>query len=80
MVSLGYTREEQVEGKGQFCIHGGIFDFYPYYSDCAFRIEFFDTEVDSVRIFDIESQRTIEMRDFARITPAGEILLSEKER
>ncbi|MBO5136620.1 MAG: transcription-repair coupling factor [Clostridia bacterium] len=80
MVSLGYTREEQVEGKGQFCIHGGIFDFYPYYSDCAFRIEFFDTEVDSVRIFDIESQRTIEMRDFARITPAGEILLSENER
>lgn len=78
--ALGYKREELVEGAGQFSIRGGILDFYPYYSDAAYRVEFFDTEVDSIRLFDPENQRTIEMAESARITPARELVLDEVSR
>ena len=53
MVDFGYKREDMVEGPGQFSVRGGIFDFYPYWCDMAFRIEFFDTMVDSVREFHV---------------------------
>lgn len=79
MVRLGYKREDMVEGAGQFSIRGGIFDFFPFYSDLAYRIEFFDTEIDSIRAFHTETQRTASNGQLseARITPAGEMLLSE---
>ncbi len=80
MVTLGYRREEMVEGAGQFSIRGGIFDFYPFWSETAYRVEFFDYEVDSIRLFDTESQRTITKLDEARITPAFEIIMDEKTR
>lgn len=76
---LGYKREDMVEGAGQFSIRGGIVDFFPFYSDSPMRIEFFDTEVDSIRTFDYDSQRTIERCDTARITPANELNLSNDE-
>lgn len=80
LVGLGYRNENMVEGAGQFSIRGGIADIYPYTSDAPFRIEFFDTEVDSIRIFDTETQRTIERADNIIITPAGELLLNDTER
>lgn len=76
LVDLGYKREDMVEGAGQFSIRGGILDFFPFYSDAPIRIEFFDTEVDSIRTFDYDSQRTIERCDEARVTPANELNLS----
>ncbi len=83
MTDLGYKREELVEGRGQFSIRGGIFDFFPYWCDAPFRIEFFDTLVDSVRLFDPETQRTLgadaEIPE-ARITPADEIILNAEVR
>lgn len=78
--SLGYKREELVEGAGQFSVRGGILDYFPYYSQYPLRIEFFDTEVDSIRTFDKDSQRTIDRCDEARITPAGELVPDDKER
>lgn len=82
MADLGYRREEIVEGRGQFSIRGGIFDYFPFWSETAFRIEFFDTMVDSVRRFHPETQRTIgdENEIVARITPADEIVTSEDKR
>ena len=56
------------------------FDYFPYYSQYPLRIEFFDTEVDSIRTFDKDSQRTIDRCDEARITPAGELVPDDKER
>ena len=78
--ALGYRRENMVEGAGQFSIRGGIVDYFPYGSSEAYRIEFFDREVDSVRLFDTESQRTVDRAGEARITPAAEIILSDSER
>lgn len=77
--NLGYRREDMTEGAGQFSVRGGIVDIFPCTEENPYRIEFFDTEVDSVRIFDIETQRTIEMVDKVDICPSGEILLSDKQ-
>ncbi len=78
LVALGYRREDMVEGSGQFSIRGGIVDVFSPTAENPIRIEFFDTEVDSIRIFDVETQRTIEMTDHFDAKPAGEILFSEK--
>lgn len=80
IVSLGYRREELVEGAGQFSARGGIVDFFPEWSEMAYRVEFFDTEVDSIRLFDAESQRAADQVETARLTPAQEILADECTR
>ena len=60
MVLLGYDREEQIDGPGQFAVRGGIMDVYPLTEEVPIRIELWDDEVDSIRTFDVESQRSIE--------------------
>lgn len=80
MVRLGYTRVEMVEGRGQFSIRGGIFDYYPYWSDLAYRVEFFDDEIESIRIFDTESQRTVSEIKNAKITPAVEEIIDTEAK
>ncbi len=81
MVEFGYHREDMVEGQGQFSIRGGIFDFFPFWSELPFRVEFFDTEIDSIRRFYPETQRTVADTDeawTARITPADEIICDDE--
>ncbi|MBE5040443.1 transcription-repair coupling factor [Ructibacterium gallinarum] len=82
LTELGYHREDMVEGPGQFSVRGGILDVYPCDGeiDGAIRIEFFDTEVDSIRLFDPESQRTVERLNRAEIYPVRELLLSDLQR
>lgn len=60
LVSLGYTREYKVEGVGQFSIRGGIVDIYSPSMTNPYRIEFFDDEIDSIRTFDVFSQKSLE--------------------
>ena len=52
LVIMGYSREDSVEGAGQFAIRGGILDIFPPGIDNPYRIEFFDNETDSIREFD----------------------------
>ncbi len=47
-----------VEAPGEFSLRGGILDIYPLTEELPFRIEFFDTEVDSIRLFDVDEQRS----------------------
>lgn len=72
MVSLGYEREAQVEGPGQFAVRGGIVDIYPLTEEVPIRIEFWGDEIDSIRTFDIESQRSIENLQSITIYPAAD--------
>ncbi len=51
---------EIVEGKGEFSLRGGILDVFPPNSAYPFRVELFGDEIDSMRTFNIESQRSIE--------------------
>lgn len=77
---LGYKREEIVEGQGQYCIRGGIIDFYPFDSDLPYRVELFDTEVDTVRTFDPISQRTVERVNNVEVIPANEYILTSEKK
>ena len=72
---MGYERVSMVEGKGQFALRGAILDLYPPAGKEGIRIEFFDDEVDSIRIFDHISQRSQTQLETIRVTPASEALL-----
>ena len=78
--NLQYERVETVESRGQFAIRGGIIDIYPIDNEHPVRIELFDVEVDSIRVFSISDQRSIENTDKITITPAREFLLTEKDK
>lgn len=80
LVAMGYTRSGMVTAPGEFAARGGILDIYPLYAESPIRIELFDTEVDSIRSFDADTQRSIEKLDTTRILPAMEILLSAEDR
>lgn len=76
LVAMGYERMAQVDGMGQFSIRGGIVDIFPLTEDVPVRIELWDDEVDSIRTFDLESQRSVEQLDAITIYPAAEVVLS----
>lgn len=59
LVARGFERVTAVEVPGEFCIHGGIVDIYPPDSSDPVRIELFGDEVESIRLFDVESQRKV---------------------
>ncbi|MCD8106281.1 MAG: transcription-repair coupling factor [Lachnospiraceae bacterium] len=80
LIQLGYERVGQVEGPGQFAIRGGIIDIFPLTEENPVRIELWGEEVDSIRSFDVESQRSIEKLDFLRIYPAAELIPDEAAR
>ena len=75
LVQAGYERVQMVEGRGQCALRGGILDVYPVGEANAMRIEFFDDEVDSIRSFDVMTQRSISKRSSLRLYPAAEVLL-----
>lgn len=77
LVKLGYERMELVDTRGQFSIRGGIIDIFTPDSEHPYRIELFDTEVDSIRSFDAESQRSIENLQFVEVYPAEQLLLDK---
>lgn len=72
LVTVGYERCLQVEMPGQFAVRGGIIDIYDLTQEYPYRIELWGDEVDSIRIFDCESQRSIENLDSVEIFPATE--------
>ncbi|MBX4266420.1 transcription-repair coupling factor [Clostridium estertheticum] len=80
LIQCGYERVDRVETKGQFCIRGGIMDLYPPISALPFRIELYDDEIDSIRTFNSETQRSIDKVKRIEIFPAKEIILTEDSR
>ncbi|POF46051.1 transcription-repair coupling factor, partial [Staphylococcus pseudintermedius] len=79
LVSMGYRRESVVSNIGEFSVRGGIIDVYPLLGE-PIRIELFDTEVDSIRQFDVETQRSSENIDSAEITTAHDYIMTEAVR
>ncbi|MDB4868993.1 MAG: mfd [Cohnella sp.] len=72
MVALGYERVDRVEQKGHFSVRGGIVDFFPLASSIAYRVEWFDDEIDSIRTFDPTDQRSIDKLDVYTVRPCRE--------
>ena len=79
LVSLGYERMAQVDGMGQFSIRGGIVDIFPLTEELPVRIELWGDEVDSIRSFDPESQRSVEQLEEVVLYPATEIVLTPEQ-
>ena len=76
LIKLGYERYDQVEGKGGFSVRGGIVDIATS-NTTGIRIELWGDEVDSIRMFNLSTQRTVKMIDSVRIYPAYEFLLEK---
>ncbi|MCR5785325.1 MAG: transcription-repair coupling factor [Eubacterium sp.] len=70
LANMGYERGYQVEGEGEFAVRGGIVDIYPLTEEIAYRIEFFDDEIDSIRSFEPASQRSVENVESVEIYPS----------
>ncbi len=79
LVYMGYERTELVEGHGQFAVRGGIIDLFSSTADNAVRIEFFGDEIDSIRMLDSYSQRSIEKVEQMMIYPMRELLYDEPQ-
>ncbi len=79
LTNMGYRRQSQVEIPGDFSIRGGILDLFPITADCPFRIELWGDEVDTIRSFDAESQRSIERVERLVIFPASEFIVTKEE-
>ena len=77
LVKLGYERVSRIEGLGQFSIRGGIIDVYSLEYTNPIRIELFDDEIDSIRTFDVFSQKSIDKIKKVVITPSREFIYPE---
>ncbi len=78
LVSLGYKRVSQADNFGEFAVRGDIIDIYMH--DTFLRIELFDDEVDSLRLLDPETQRSLENIKEASIEPYAEYIVEPSER
>lgn len=76
---LGYENSGLVEAPGQFGIRGGIIDIFPLTEELPVRIELWGDEVDSIRSFDTETQRSVEKLDEVQVYPATEMILSRNK-
>ena len=76
LTTLGFERCDEVDAPGTFSVRGSIIDVFPLTSDVPYRIDLFDNEVDSIRTFDVESQRAIENVSQVTIYPASEYIIS----
>jgi len=79
LTGMGYERMGQVDGMGQFSVRGGILDVFPLTEEVPVRIELWGDEVDSIRSFDAESQRSIQQMDEVTIYPAAELILTKED-
>ncbi|MBI1421897.1 MAG: transcription-repair coupling factor [Gammaproteobacteria bacterium] len=77
LVKSGYSAVSAVMEHGEFAVRGALLDLYPMGSALPFRIELFDDDVDTIRTFDPETQRTIDVVDQLRLLPAREFPLDE---
>ncbi|EYE87897.1 transcription-repair coupling factor [Fervidicella metallireducens AeB] len=78
LVDLGYERVDVIEGKGQFARRGGIIDIYSPIDNEPYRVEFFGDEIDTIRTFDIETQRSLNPVEEIVIYPAREVVISKE--
>jgi len=79
LVDMGYEHVNMVTTPGEFSRRGGIIDIYPVTEAYPIRIELFDNEVDSIRYFDAEDQRSLSQLKEVMIGPATEILLTQED-
>ena len=75
----GYTETAHIDQPLSFASRGEIIDIYSINYDRPIRIEFFDTVIESIRFFDISTQKTVEQKDSVRVVPASDVLFSPED-
>jgi transcription-repair coupling factor (superfamily II helicase) len=78
LIAAGYLRVPQVDTHGEYAVRGSLLDVYPMGSDQPLRIDFFDDDVESLRYFDPETQRSGDKIPSIDILPAREVPLDEQ--
>ncbi len=73
LAGAGYTRQDPVDEPGEFCVRGGVVDFYPAGADAPVRLEFVGDTIESIRSYDAATQRSISAIDQASIVPLTEL-------
>ncbi|RZN60774.1 transcription-repair coupling factor [Avibacterium paragallinarum] len=76
--NAGYRAVEQVLEHGEYAVRGALLDLFPMGSAVPFRLDFFDDEIDSIRTFDVDTQRTLEEIPSIRLLPAQEFPTDHK--
>ncbi|MGX1902104.1 transcription-repair coupling factor [Thermolongibacillus altinsuensis] len=79
LVAMGYERVSMVSTPGEFSVRGGIIDIYPLTAELPYRIELFDVEVESIRTFSVEDQRSLTEVKEVIIGPATEMIVDENQ-
>ena len=80
LIFAGYSHTTQVYGQGEFSIRGGLVDLFPMGSPLPYRLDLFDDEVETIRTFDVDTQRSIYPVPEIRLLPAREFPLDEGGR
>ncbi len=80
LLFLGYERTGLVQRLGEFCVRGGVIDVYPPGYEGPLRFDFFGDELEAIRLFDPETQRSRQRLEEAVILPVREILFKELEK
>jgi len=76
----GYTHVTQVVAPGEYCVRGGLIDLFPMGAALPYRIDLADDEIDSIRTFDVDTQRTVFKVSEIRLLPAREFPMDEAAR
>ena len=74
LAAAGYTRQDPVDESGEFCIRGGVVDFYPAGAEQPLRLEFIGDNIESIRAYDPATQRSTATLDRAAIVPLQELI------
>jgi transcription-repair coupling factor (superfamily II helicase) len=80
LTAAGYTRQDPVDESGEFCVRGGVVDFYPAGARQPLRLEFIGDTIESIRSYDPSTQRSTAVLDQAAIAPLQELIEAEEER
>lgn len=80
LISAGYKRTAQVNARGEFSGRGDVMDIFPPDTEDPIRLSFFDDEVDQIKVFDMEDQRSTDSLKKIVINPSTEIFISENRR
>ncbi|HEM3474311.1 TPA: transcription-repair coupling factor [Streptococcus suis] len=79
LVNIGYKKVSRVITQGEFSQRGDILDIFDMQAEAPYRLEFFGDEIDGIRIFDVDSQKSLENLEQISLSPASDIILSSTD-
>ena len=79
LTHIGYQRVEQVLSPGEFSRRGDILDIYELTAELPYRLEFFGDEIDGIRQFDSDSQKSLDNLEHIIVSPADDIILTRED-